>query len=39
VRRQAKDDALFCVIMRRTLLPWTRSLSRPLASNCSMPTS
>src|SRR5215470_10399586 len=30
--------APFCVIMRRTLQPWTYSLSRRLASNCSMPS-
>jgi class 3 adenylate cyclase len=39
VGRQAKDGALFCVIMRRTLQPWTYSLSQRLASNCSMPSS
>jgi hypothetical protein len=31
VGRQARDGALFCVTMRRTLQPWTCSLSRPSA--------
>ena len=32
VGRQARDGAPFCVTTRRTLLPWTCSLPRPLAS-------
>jgi hypothetical protein len=39
VGRQGKDGAPFCVIVRRTLQPWTYSLSQRLASNCSMPLS
>src|SRR3974390_1132754 len=34
--RQVRDGALFCVTTRQTLLPWICSLSRPLASTCSM---
>src|SRR4029079_6499424 len=37
--RQTRDGAPFCVTTRRTLPPWTCSLSRPLASTCSMPSS
>jgi hypothetical protein len=37
--RQARDGAPFCVIMLKILPPWTCSLSRPLASTCSTPTS
>jgi hypothetical protein len=35
----AKDGALSCAIMRQISPPWTCSLSRPLASICSMPSS
>src|SRR5215831_1170181 len=34
VGRQAKDGAPFCVIMRRTLQPWTYSLSQLQAALC-----
>src|SRR5476651_961829 len=34
--RQVRDGAPFCGTTRRTLQPWTNSLSRPLASTCSM---
>src|SRR5450759_962733 len=33
---QVRDGAHFCGTTRRTLLPWICSLSRPLASTCSM---
>ena len=36
---QARDGAPFCVTTRRTLPPWICSLSRALASTCSMPWS
>src|SRR4029077_2726847 len=37
--RQARDGAPFCVIMLRTLPPWTCSLFQPLASICFMRSS
>src|SRR6201989_1437835 len=37
--RQARDGAPFCITARRTLPPWTCSLSRQLASTCFMPSS
>ena len=37
--RRARDGALFCVIKLKILPPWTCSLSPPLASTCSTPTS
>src|SRR5665811_1942050 len=37
--RRARDGAPFCATMRLTLPPWTCSLSRPLASICSMRSS
>ena len=39
VGRQARDGAPFCVIMLKISPLWTCSLSRPLASTCSTPTS
>ena len=39
VDRPARDGVPSCVITRRTSPPWTCSLSRPLASTCSMPSS
>src|SRR5258705_4775489 len=39
VGRQARDGALFCITMRRTLPPCICSSSRSLASNCFMPSS
>jgi integrase-like protein len=35
----ARGGAPFCITTRRTLPPWTCSLSRPSASICSMPSS
>src|SRR5260221_947513 len=37
--RPASHGGPSCVTMRRTLPPWTCSLSRPLVSTCSMPSS
>src|SRR5260370_886811 len=39
VDRPVRDGGPSCVITRRTLPPWTCSLSRPSASICSTPTS
>jgi hypothetical protein len=35
----SQDGAPFCATTHRILLPWICSLSRPLASTCSMPSS
>src|SRR5262249_39664862 len=37
--RQVRDGAPSCATTRRTLLPWIYSLSRHLASTCSIPSS
>src|SRR3974390_2591253 len=37
--RQVRDGTPSCATTRRTLLPWTCSLSRALVSTCSIPSS
>jgi hypothetical protein len=38
-RRGSPSQGCFCITTRRTLPPWICSSSRPLASNCFMPSS